>query len=108
MELGETEAVALMRSKAVHAVVVVVTVPCAVALGRSEIGTDALFMALLLPFLAFWVAGVTEVALGVPSVGQAWRQGGWQSHGDIAARVGRILRAGYGVGFVYLDKSELP
>ena len=67
LELSESEAVALMRSKAVHVVLLVIAVPCAVL-----VGVDAT----LLPLLAFWVAGVTEAVLGGASVGEACKEVG--------------------------------
>jgi hypothetical protein len=73
VELGEAEAAALMRSKAVHMVLVVVAVPCAVALGGSGDG-DSFWLALLLPLLAFWVAGVTEAVLGSAGAGEACKE----------------------------------
>jgi hypothetical protein len=74
VELGEAEAAALMRSKAVHVVVFVAAVPCAVALGGS--GDRASFEALLLPLPAFWLAGATEAVLGSASAGEACKEVG--------------------------------
>ena len=67
VELSESEAVALMRSKAVHVVLLVIAVPCAVL-----VGVDLVW----LPLLAFWVAGVTEAVLGSASVGEACKEVG--------------------------------
>ena len=67
VELGESEAVALMRSKALHVVLVVVVVPCAVVGGAEWFW---------LPALAFWVAGVTEAVMGSASVGEACKEAG--------------------------------
>ena len=75
VELGEAEAAALMRSKAVHMVVVVAAVPCAVALGGGGDG-DSFVLAILLPFLAFWLAGVTEAVLGSAGAGEACKEVG--------------------------------
>ena len=67
VELGEAEAAALMRSKAVHVVVLVVVVPCAVAYGGSVGSVGS---------LAFWVAGVTEAVLGSAGAGEACKEVG--------------------------------
>jgi hypothetical protein len=67
VELGEAEAAALMRSKAVHVAVLVVAVPCAVAGGVGWI---------FLPLLAFWLAGATEAVLGSAGAGEACKEVG--------------------------------
>ena len=69
VELSESEAVALMRSKAVHVVLLVIAVPCAVLSEDYE-------KVAVLPLLAFWVAGVTEAVLGSASVGEACKEVG--------------------------------
>ena len=58
-----------MRRKAVHVVLLVVVVPCAVLSGRPETTTPTVL-------LAFWVAGVTEAVLGSASVGEACKEVG--------------------------------
>ena len=72
VELGEAEAAALMRSKAVHVAVLVAAVPCAVVGGGS--GND--FVVFFLPPLAFGLAGVTEAVLGSVSAGEACKEVG--------------------------------
>ena len=75
VELGKAEAAALMRSKAVHVALVVVAVPCAVALGGSgDVGS--LVLALLLPLPALWLAGATEAVLGSAGAGEACKEVG--------------------------------
>ena len=75
VELGEAEAAALMRSKAVHVAVLVAAVPCAVVRGGG--GDLASFdLALFLPILAFWLAGVTEAVLGSAGAGEACKEVG--------------------------------
>ena len=54
VELGEAEAAALMRSKAVHVAVLVVAVPCAVVLGGSA---RVVFSAPQTAALASWTYG---------------------------------------------------
>ena len=71
VELGESEVSALMRSKAVHVVLLVVVVPCAVLVGFYALRTWIGF-----PAFAFWVAGVTEAVLGSASVGEARKEVG--------------------------------
>jgi hypothetical protein len=75
VELGEAEAAALMRSKAVHVAVLVVAVPCAVVGGG---GGNAFvgFLTFLLPLLAFWLAGATEAVLGSAGAGEACKEVG--------------------------------
>ena len=75
VELGEAEAAALMRSKAVHVVVVAAAVPCAVALGGGG-GDDSFDLVLLIPLLAFWLAGATEAVLGSAGAGEACKEVG--------------------------------
>jgi hypothetical protein len=58
-----------MHSKAAHVVLVLVVVPCALV-------SERFYVAVLLPPLAFWVAGVTEAMLGSASVGEACREVG--------------------------------
>jgi hypothetical protein len=72
VELGEAEAAALMRTKVVHMVVLVVAVPCTVVGGGS--GND--FVVFFLPPLAFWLAGVTEAVLGSVSAAEACKEVG--------------------------------
>ena len=54
---------------------VVVAVPCAVALGGSG-DAGSLFLALFLPFHAFWLAGATEAVLGSAGAGEACKEVG--------------------------------
>ena len=75
VELGEAEAAALMRSKAVHVALVVVAVPCAVVLGGSG-DLTSLLLAILLPLPAFWLAGATEAVLGSAGAGEACKEVG--------------------------------
>ena len=75
VELGEAEAAALMRSKAVHVAVLVVAVPCAVVGGGSG-DLASYLLAQILPFLAFWVAGGTEAVLGSAGAGEACKEVG--------------------------------
>ena len=85
VELGEAEAAALMRSKAVHVAVLVVAVPCAVVGGGN--GDEALAdwiwrigfpagLAGVLPILGFWLAGATEAVLGSAGAGEACKEVG--------------------------------
>jgi hypothetical protein len=75
VELGEAEADALMRIKAVHAVALVVAVPCAVMVSSS--GDQVSYvLALSLPLLAFWLAGATEAVLGSAGAGEACKEVG--------------------------------
>jgi hypothetical protein len=64
VELRDTEAAALVRSKTVHVMLVVVTVPAAV---WSE---DFGWAQALVPFLVFWLGGVAE-AVATPGAGAA-------------------------------------
>ena len=58
VDLGAAEAEALVRTKAVHVGLIVLLVPCVV-------WSEQLEVALFLPFLAFWLGGVSEaVAAG--------------------------------------------
>jgi hypothetical protein len=75
VELGEAEAAALMRSKAVHVLLLVAAVPCAVMVGGGG-DLASLWLAQYLPFLAFWLAGVTEAVLGSVSAGEACKEVG--------------------------------
>ena len=75
VELGEAEAAALMRTKAVHMVVLVAAVPCAVVLGGSE-DSAGLGLAFSLSVLAFWLAGATEAVLGSAGAGEACKEVG--------------------------------
>ena len=85
VELSESEAVALMRSKAAHVLLLVIVVPCAVLSGILET-----------TWLAFWVAGVTEAVLGSASAGEACK--------EVGKTTGRWLLGG--VGFiVFLENS---
>jgi hypothetical protein len=63
VKLRDTEAVALVRSKAVHVVLLVVVVPAAVWSGDGSV-------AIFGPFLAFWLASVAE-AVATPDAGAA-------------------------------------
>lgn len=75
VELGEAEAAALMRTKAVHMVVLVAAVPCAVVLGGS-VFSASLGLAFSLSVLAFWLAGATEAVLGSAGAGEACKEVG--------------------------------
>jgi hypothetical protein len=61
VQLRDTEAAALVQSKAVHVVLLVAAVPTAVWLGSHTFG-------FLPAFVAFWLGGVAE-AIGTPDVG---------------------------------------
>ena len=74
VELSESEAVALMRSKAAHVLLLVIVVPCAVLVGFEL--KPKLEIAISLPLLPFWVVGVTEAVLGSASVGEACKEVG--------------------------------
>ena len=63
VKLRDTEAAALVRSKAVHVVVLVATVLTVVWSGNY-------LVCLFAPFLAFWLGGVAE-AVTTPSAGAA-------------------------------------
>jgi hypothetical protein len=63
VELQDTEVVALVWSKALHMVLIVVTVPAAVLLGDP-------LLPVLGPFLLFWLGGVAE-AVATPGAGAA-------------------------------------
>jgi hypothetical protein len=63
VELHDTEAAALVRSKAVHAVLLVAAVLAAVWSASLEFAAN-------LPFLAFWLGGVAE-ATTRPGIGAA-------------------------------------
>ena len=89
VELGESEAVALMRSKAVHVVLLVVVVPCAVLVGFYALRTWIGF-----PAFAFWVAGVTEAVLGSASVGEACK--------EVGKTTGRWLLGSFGFLVLFL------
>ena len=71
VELGEAEAEALMRSKAVHVAVLVAAVPCAVVFGGGPAEAE-----LFIPLGAFWLAGVTEAVLGSAGAGEACKEVG--------------------------------
>jgi hypothetical protein len=61
VELRGAEAAALVRSKVVHVVLLVVAVPTAV-------WSDSILIAWFLSFLAFWLGGVAEV-VATPGAG---------------------------------------
>jgi hypothetical protein len=63
VEFRDTEAAALVRSKAAHMVLLVVTVPTATWSGNGVVAT-------VTPFLAFWLGGVAEV-VATPGAGAA-------------------------------------
>ena len=56
-------------------VVLVAAVPCAVVLGGGGDFTRFV-LALLLPLLAFWLAGATEAVLGSAGAGEACKEVG--------------------------------
>ena len=71
VELDEAEAAALMRTKAVHVVVLVATVPCTVMVagsGGNNGDNDWMETVILLGIFAFWMAGVTVAVMGVSAV----------------------------------------
>ena len=94
VELGEAEAAALMRTKVVHMVVLVVAVPCTVVGGGS--GND--FVVFFLPPLAFWLAGVTEAVLGSAGAGEACK--------EVGKVTGRCLLGLVGLSVLYLLSSR--
>ena len=59
VELGDAEALALARSKVVHAALIFTTVPLSLWAAKTQLP-----LLLFLPRLPFWVAGVVEVATG--------------------------------------------
>jgi hypothetical protein len=61
VELRDTQAAALVRSKSVHVVLVVVTVPAAVWM-------ENLPLPVLVPYFAFWLGAIAE-ALATPGAG---------------------------------------
>jgi hypothetical protein len=65
VKLQDTEAAALVWSKAVHMALLVVVVPAAV-----WSGTYISWLVVFIPFLAFWLGGVAE-AVATPSAGAA-------------------------------------
>ena len=94
VELGEAEAAALMRSKAVHVALLVVAVPCAVVLGGSG-GEFSYGLALFLPSLAFWLVGATEAVLGSAGAGEACKEVGKVTGRCLLGLVGlMVLNAG--------------
>jgi hypothetical protein len=70
VELRDTEAAALVRSKVLHVVLIVVAVLVAVWSGAYFGRTTASFATFLIPFLAFWLGGVAE-AVATPGAGAA-------------------------------------
>jgi hypothetical protein len=70
VKLRDTEAAALVRSKAVHVVVLVATVLTVVWSGADSGRTTNGLATFLIPFLAFWLAGVAE-AVATPGAGAA-------------------------------------
>ena len=90
VELGEAEAATLMRTKAVHVALVLVVVPCAVG-AHAKVDT---MLSLSLPFVAFWVAGVTEAVLGRASAR------------EVCNEVGKVTgRSTLGLGVLLLAAS---
>ena len=73
VELGDSEAAALMHSKTAHAAVLVLVVPCAVMAGGGGDGAS-IQIGFSVPVLTFWLAGATEVVLGATGAGEACKE----------------------------------
>jgi hypothetical protein len=75
VELGKEEAKSLMRSKVVHVIVLVLVVPCAVAIGGSG-NAVGWFIGMVLPLIAWWIAGVVAAVVGAADASEALKEAG--------------------------------
>ena len=92
VELGEVEAAALMRSKAVHLLLLVVVVPCTVVgSGSGDVVGWELWR--WLPVFAFWAAGATEAVLGSVGARQVCQKVGKVTGRSLLGFVGLALLA---------------